>query len=44
MTNASTIALKTIASLIEAIDADDPKDADLAVKMIKAILEAGEKK
>ena len=44
MTSPATIALKTIAALIEASDVDDVKDADQAVKMIKALLETIEKK
>jgi hypothetical protein len=44
VTATSTIQLKTIAALLEAVHQDDKADADMAVKMIKAILEAGEKK
>jgi hypothetical protein len=44
MTATATIQVKTIAALIEAIDSDDAKDAEAAVKMIRAILDATETK
>jgi hypothetical protein len=44
MTATATLQVKMIASLIEAIDSDDPKDAEAAIRMIKALIEAGEKK
>jgi signal transduction histidine kinase len=44
MTATATLQVKTIASLLEAIDADDVKDAETAVKLIRAILDATEKK
>jgi hypothetical protein len=40
MTATATLQVKMIASLIEAIDSDDKADAEQAVKMIRAILDA----
>lgn len=42
MTSPDVLKCKTIAALLEAIDADDPKDAAEALKMIRALI-GGEK-
>jgi hypothetical protein len=44
MTATASIQVKMIAALLEAIDADDKADAEQAVKMIRSLLESGEKK
>jgi hypothetical protein len=44
MTSPANITVKTIAALIEAIDTDDQKDAEQAIRMIKALIETVEKK
>jgi hypothetical protein len=44
MTATATIQLKMIAALLEAIDSDDQKDAEQAVKMIKSLLSSTEAK
>ncbi len=38
MTNPNTIQLKMIQALIEAIDSDDQKDAEQAIKMIRSLV------
>ena len=38
MTAPTTLQLKMIAALIEAVDADDEEDAKQAIAMIKALL------
>jgi hypothetical protein len=43
MANAATLQVKMIAALIEAIDADDEKDAEQAIRMIRSLLAAPEK-
>lgn len=44
MASLASLQIKMIAALIEATDSDDQKDSERAVKLIAAILEAGEKK
>jgi hypothetical protein len=39
MTAPATIQVKMIAALLEAIDADDVKDAEQAIRMIRALVE-----
>jgi hypothetical protein len=41
MTSPATLQVKMIAALLEAIDADDVKDAEQAIRMVKAMLELG---
>ena len=43
MTSPDVLRVKTIAALIEASDSDDPKDAAEVLRMIRTILESGEK-
>jgi hypothetical protein len=43
MANLATLQVKTIQAAVEAIDSDDPKDAELVLKLIRSILESGEK-
>jgi hypothetical protein len=42
MTSPDVLKLKILAAILEAIDPDDPKDAEQAVRMIRALLD-GEK-
>ncbi len=44
MTNPAILTVKTIAALIEASDAEDTKDAEQVLKMIRALLDTTEKK
>jgi hypothetical protein len=43
MTSTASLQVKMILTLIEAIDSDDKADAEAAIKLIKALIESGEK-
>jgi hypothetical protein len=43
MASTASLQVKMILTLIEAIDTDDKADAEAAIKLIKALIESGEK-